>query len=284
MSGVALMLCADVAFAAMAAATKFAGHRLPASEIVFVRSFFSCLALVGILKNRKISLKANEPALLWARGIVGYIALQCYFWALPQITLGTAVMLNYTAPFFAVIFSFFTLREKPPLSVKLLLLVSSLGIYLLSSPEISGHGPAVLAGLLSGLLAGSVYVMIRQSNKTDTPLLIIFYFTLSCTIGSALLILKTGWLAPTPMEWLGLLVITTSSLFGQIFLTFSLQRSPVWVVSPFGYLTPVIGLALGIIFWRETPNAANLTGSALVIICGIVMLKKTAVLKPRASR
>ena len=274
MNGILLMLCADAAFALMAATTKFTGQRLSAVEIVFTRSLLSCAVLGFVLAQKKISLRANEPGLLWARGIVGYIALQSYFWALPQLSLGTAVMLNYTAPIFAVIFSFYALREKPPLSAMLSLLVSALGVYLLSSPEISGHGPAVLAGLLSGLLAGSVYVMIRQSNKTDTPLLIIFYFTVSCTIGSAFLLLKTGWLAPTPVEWLGLLVIAASSLLGQIFLTFSLQRSPVWVVSPFGYLTPVIGLALGIILWRETPNAANLTGSALVIICGIAILKK----------
>ena len=274
MNGIFLMLFADVAFAVMAAATKFAGVRLPAFEIVFIRSFLSCAALWVTLTQRKISLKANEPGLLWARGIVGYAALQCYFWALPQITLGTAVMLNYTAPIVAVIFSFFVLREKPPLLVKLLLPVCALGVYLLSSPEIKGHAAAVGAGLISGLLAGSVYVMIRQSNRTDAPLLIIFYFTLSCSVGSVLFLLKTGWVTPTAAEWLVLAVITISSLFGQIFLTYSLQKSPVWAVSPFGYLTPVLALLIGRVIWHEMPNAASLTGGALIILCGIILLNR----------
>ena len=274
MNGILLMLCADAAFAVMAGATKFAGHHLPASEIVFVRSFLSCAALYLFLSHKKISLKANEPGLLWARGIVGYVALQCYFWALPQIALGTAVMLNYTAPIFAVIFSFFILREKPPVIVRGLLGVSLFGVYLLSSPEIHSRPSAILAGLVSGLLAGAVYVMSRQSSRSDEPLLIIFYFTLSCAVGSGLLLLKTGRAPPSPLVWSALLLISLSSLFGQIFLTYSLQRSPIWLVAPFGYLTPVLSLALGMVLWGEMPNAANLIGGVLIITCGVVLLQK----------
>lgn len=272
MNGILLMLGSDVAFAAMAAATKFTGRRLSAVEIVFVRSVIGAAALLCILANRKIPLKANEPALLWGRGIVGYVALQCYFWSIPRITLGTAVMLNYTAPIFAVLLSFFLLRERPPLGVKISLLFSFIGVCLLSSPEIAGEQAAILAALGSGFLAGAVHVMIRQGNKTDAPLLIIFYFTVSSTIGSGLLLIKTGWAAPTPAEWAGLFIVATSSLIGQMGLTYSLQKAPVWVVSPFGYFTPVLGLFLGHAIWKETLSTWQLAGGALVIVCGTVML------------
>ena len=274
MDGIFLMLCADLVFALMAAATKFTGARLPASEIVVVRSVLSCITLYFVLRTNKISLEAKEPGLLWARGVVGYIALQSYFWALPQLTLGTAVMLNYTAPIFAIIFSFYALGERPPLAVKLSLLALSAGIYLLCSGDFSGHPVAVAAGLLSGILAGSVYVMIRRGHKTDSPLLIIFYFSVCCALGSTILLLRTGCIAPTFSEWLGLLAISAASLLGQVFLTYSLRKSPVWAVAPFGYLTPVLSLVLGVFFWGETPSAANLLGGAMVILCGIVLVKK----------
>ena len=268
------MLCADVAFALMAASTKFTGARLAASQIVFVRSLLSCVALYLALRKNNIPIKAKEPRLLWARGIVGYIALQTYFWALPQLTLGTAVMLNYTAPIFAIVFSFYVLSESPPGMARLLLVILSGGIYLLTSGEITGRPLAVAAGLLSGVLAGAVYVMIRRSYKSDSPFLVIFYFTVSCAVGSSLLLLKTGWVWPTAWEWLGLLAITVSSLFGQIFLTYSLQKAPVWAVAPFGYFTPLLSLVIGVIFWGEKPSAANLIGGAVVILCGVLLLKK----------
>ena len=272
MNGIFLMLCADLAFAVMAAATKFTGARLGAAEIVFVRSVFSLAALLGIFAKNKTSLRANDASLLWARGIIGYIALQCYFWAIPQIALGTAVMLNYTAPIFAVILSFLLLRERPSAAVKLSLAASFAGVYLLCSPEIAGRPAALSAALVSGLLAGSVHVMIRRSRQTDPPLLVVFYFSLSSMIGSGILLWWAGWVAPSGAEWLGLLVITVSSFAGQLCLTTSLQKAPVWVVSPFGYLTPVLGLMLGTAFWREIPSAVNLAGGALVIVCGVVML------------
>ena len=268
------MLGADLAFALMAAAAKFTGKHVGAAEIVFVRSLLSSIALLGVLRKNGVPLRANEPALLWTRGLVGYVALQCYFWAIPQLPLGTAVMLNYTAPIFAVILSFFVLREKPPLAFKLSLLISFFGVYLLCSPQLAGKGAALGAALVSGLGAGSVHVMIRQGRKSDSPLLMIFYFTLSATAGAGVLLFKTGWTNPSPAEWAGLLLITMSSFIGQLCLTHALQKAPVWAVAPFGYFAPLFSLALGMIFWGEKPSAANLIGGAVVIFCGVILLKK----------
>src|SRR5690349_10879046 len=138
MNGIFLMLCSDVAFAVMAAAAKLAGSAVPACQVIFVRSLFSTAALFLYLKKRRISLKGGEPGLLWARGIIGYVALQCYFSAIPHLPLGTAVMLNYTAPIFAVALSVLLLRERPPLAVALLLVTSFAGVYLVASPKAGG--------------------------------------------------------------------------------------------------------------------------------------------------
>lgn len=273
-NGILLMLLADLAFALMASAAKEVGGRIPAAEIVFVRSVLSLAAAYWLLRVNRIPLRGKNPPLLWARGVIGYAALQCYFWALPQIPLGTAVMLNYTAPIFAVLFSFLLLGERPPLPVKTALAVSFLGIYLLAWPRFDGALPvaALAAGLASGILAGSVHVMIRHTHKSDPPLLVIFYFVLSSMIGSGLALCGAGWTPPTPPEWLGLVFITATSFMGQLYMTRSLQRAPVWVVSPFGYLTPVLAFLLGVFLWGELPHAASLTGAGIVIVCGVLML------------
>jgi drug/metabolite transporter (DMT)-like permease len=116
-------------------------------------------------------------------------------------------------------------------------------------------------------------VLIRRGNKTDPPVRIIFYFTLASTIGSGMLLLLGGWTSPSPSEWLGLAVITISSLLGQLFLTYSLQKAPVWVVSPFGYLTPVLGVLLGYFLWQEKMTTANLIGCSIIVFCGCLMLR-----------
>jgi drug/metabolite transporter (DMT)-like permease len=280
MNGILLMLASDLTFALMAAATKCLGLGLTAVQIVFVRSLASTVILAAILLRKGLSFRAKEPALLWGRAIVGYIALQSYFWALPQLTLGTAVMLNYTAPLFAVILSFALLRENPTSGARVSLVLSLVGVWLLSSAELSGSPKPLLAGLLSGILAGCVHVMIRQSRKNDHPLVVIFYFTAVCTAASGALLWKMGWTTPTPGQWALLAAITMTSLAGQALLTYSLQAAPVWVVSPFGYFTPVMGLFLGALFWKEIPSIAGLLGGTLIIVCGTLMLGYFRKLEP----
>ena len=279
MDGIFLMLCADVAFAVMATATKWTGVHIPAFEIVFVRSAVSSAALILLCGIQRVSLRPKEPVLLWSRGIVGYIAMQCFFWALPRIALGTAVTLNYTAPIFAVVMSMLLMSEKPSLTAKLALALSFIGVWLLASPRFGGRPEPLLAALVSGLLAGAVYVMIRRSRHADGPLLVIFYFTLTSTLATGLWTVFAGWTPPNFSEWAALAVITVSSFIGQLCLTYSLHKAPIWVVSPFAYMTPVLSLLFGWLLWREVPSTQNLLGSAIVIACGIVMLTKRSTVR-----
>ena len=271
--GIFLMLGATISFAVMAAATKALHGGLPASEVVFIRSTLSTLALILYFSwHQNRAWPGKKPVLLTARGVVGFIALFFYFWALPQIHLGTAIMLNYTAPLFAVIASYFIFKEKTNTRAKLLITLSFLGVYILTAPQISEKPAAFLAALSSGFLAGMVHLLIRKSSREEeSPFVIIFYFTSICIVGSLSFLPFTRWFFPDRQQWPLLIVITVSSFVGQLGLTCSLQKAPVSVVSPFGYITPVLGLALGFFIWGENPGFAGCLGSLVIILCGILL-------------
>ena len=272
LQGMLLMLGADVAFAAMAAATQFTGRGVSSWQIIFIRSLVSTLILWLWLTLKKVPLTGREPGLLWARGIIGYTALQCYFWALPQLPLGTAIMLNYTAPIFAVILSYWLLRERPGLTSVFSLLLSFAGLFVMSQPSWSDRPWAILAGMMSGILAGLVHVLIRRGNRTDDPLLIIFYFTVSSTVGSGILCLTLGWTRPDAAQWTGLALLTLTSFAGQLCLTHSLQKAPVWAASPLGFLTPVMGLGLGSYLWGQQAGVQEIAGASLIIAGGAYLV------------
>ncbi len=272
------LLAASVSFAVMAAATKSLAGGLPASEVVFIRSAFSTLALLlYFLRYHNPEWPGKKPRVLLARGVIGFIALVLYFWALPRLHLGTAVMLNYTAPIFAVIASHLVFKEKSHAPMKLLTALSFFGVYLVTVPQFNEKPIALLAALCSGFLAGMVHLLIRQSSGEDeSPLLIIFYFTTTCLVGSALFLPFAAWIWPRADQWPALLLITLSSFMGQLGLTYSLRKAPVPVVSPFGYITPVIGLVFGYVIWKENPGLSGYAGSCLVIICGTLLYKQHA--------
>ncbi len=271
------MLGASLAFALMASATKALGGSLPASEVVFVRSVLSVFLLLFYFLKIKGSIgwPGNKPKILTLRGVIGFIALFLYFWALPQIHLGTAVILNYTAPLFAVVGSYFILREKSSPTKNGLILLAFLGVYCIANPQGDLKSLPFLAALASGFLAGMVHLLIRRSSdEEESPALIIFYFTLVCTIGSVLFLPWGHWRLPQTAEWLLLLGITLSSFLGQIGLTYSLQKAPVSVVSPFGYITPVLGMLIGRWFWQENPGWMSYAGAAMIIVAGIFLYRK----------
>lgn len=274
--GIFLMLGASVAFAVMAAATKSLPGKLPTSEIVFIRSFFSTLALLFyFFRDQNFIGHGKRPVVLAARGVIGFTALYLYFWAIPQIHLGTAVMLNYTAPLFAVIASYWVFKEKTSVPTKILIGLSFLGVYLVTAPQITEKPVAFLAALASGILAGMVHLLIRQSSgEEESPLLIIFYFTAICAVGSIFFLPFNHWIWPDTRQWLVLAVITTSSFVGQLGFTYSLRRAPISVVSPFGYITPVIGLIFGFFIWRENPGVSGFLGSLIVVFCGTLLYKR----------
>ncbi len=274
--GILLMLWASLAFAVMAAATKWLGGGLPASEVVFVRSVLSSILLFAILAIRKNKDGiGKKPLILASRGVIGFVALTLYFWCIPRIHLGTAVMLNYTAPIFAVAASRLFFKEKNSLPDLLLIGGAFMGVYLLASPQLREAPDALMAGLASGFLAGMVHLLIRRSHdERESPLLIILYFTIACTAGSALMRGLGPWPMPDAGQWTALLVITASSLLGQLGLTYSLRSARISVASPFGYITPVIGLVIGFIFWKEDPGLPGILGSAVIILCGSVLYRR----------
>lgn len=266
--GILLMLCGSAAFAVMAACAKGCS-RLPASQTVFVRSVLATVLLAAWMRSHRVPLVSREPALLYARSLVGFTAMMTYFWTLTRLDLGTAVMLNYTAPLFAVVLARFILRERTSAGGSLAILVAFAGVFLLTGPRWSAQPAPIMAGLTAGLLAGTVHILIRNTSRGESPLTIILYFTVASSIGSGLLLMWTGPVLPTLPETLLLAGVTVSSLIGQIGLTYSLRIAPVPTVSPFGYLTPVLSFAAGWLIWGELLSATSVLGSLLIIGAGI---------------
>ncbi|MGH7197641.1 MAG: DMT family transporter [Candidatus Omnitrophota bacterium] len=274
--GIFLMAGASLSFALMASAIKSVSRSFSAPEIVFIRSALGLIFIAGLMAKTRAPWIGREPRFLVARGVVGFTAMVLYFWAISQIDLGTAMMLNYTSPIFAFILAHLLFRERSTALIKAALFLSFIGVYLLTAPQLAAKPLPLLVALFSGMLVGVVHVLIRYSHAEEAPLTIIFYFTTISVLGSGLLLVKTGFAAPLAGEWPGLLAVTATSMLGQLGLTYSLRSAPVSVVSPFAYLTPVFGLFLGGWFWKEPLPAMSLAGSVLIILCGMIAYKYQA--------
>ena len=114
----AWMLVAGLCFALMSVVVKSLGHAFSGVELVFYRSLFGLLAIVAILYAQQggagvRNLLGEHIGLNIRRGIVGFIALATFFYALIELPMSVAVTLNYASPLFLALLMPWQLGERP---------------------------------------------------------------------------------------------------------------------------------------------------------------------------
>ena len=266
LSGIQLMSQSAICFSIMALCVKYASTSLSPFQIVFFRSFFGLLIVLPFIWRKQVSLWGEERLKLTARGVCGFGALILHFYTIAKLDLGLAVMLNYTAPIFTVIFSFFFLKERPSLSLCFLILLSFTGVILLNTHAGVTWSPTVLLALLSSVFAAFAYLSIRTIRHRESPYTVIFYFTLISTAGS-LFFLK-DWKWPDPGTWGLVAGVVVFSFFGQVWMTTALRRAPAYLVTPFSYLHPMLSFFYGWLLWGDALTWITTSGIFLIVGSG----------------
>jgi drug/metabolite transporter (DMT)-like permease len=129
---------------------------------------------------------------------------------------------------------------------------------------------AIVAIMAAG--AGALaMITVRQLNRIDQPLTIVFYFTLLTTLFSGLT-LPFNWVTPTPTDWALAVVMGGCGGIGQYFMTRAFGLAPAAVVSPFNYAGLLWATFLGWLVWGDVPKTHVFIGAAVVIASGLVIL------------
>jgi drug/metabolite transporter (DMT)-like permease len=266
--GILYMIIAGFLFATMNVFVKMLPN-IPAIEIVFFRSLISFVMSFVYLKSMGIPVMGNNKKLLVMRGAVGAVALTMYFYTLQNIPLGSAVTMQFLSPIFTSILGVFIVKEKVHPKQWIFYIMAFAGLIIIQGfdPRISLNMFAI--GIGASILAGLAYNIIRKINKTEHPLVIVFYFPLVTTPLTGLYS-AFNWTMPVGEEWLILLAIGVLTQFAQYFMTMSYQLEDLSKVASLKYLTIVYALGYGYVFFDETYNWIVFSGIAL-ILAGVVL-------------
>ena len=157
--GILLLILSAFFFACMNMFVKLSGEELPVFQKVFFRNAMAAvIAFIVLLKNKaplKPSVKGSLPFLIM-RTLFGLAGVVCNYYALETLVLSDASILNKMSPFFAVLFSFIFIKERPKLYQWLILGGALFGTLFVIKPSFSNAAfiPA-LVGFLSGVMAGA---------------------------------------------------------------------------------------------------------------------------------
>jgi drug/metabolite transporter (DMT)-like permease len=275
--GLQYMLLAALFFSMMSLLVKIAGQRLPTYQIVLARSIISVAITWYLLRRRNIAPWGHRKDLLVFRGLVGFLALLCFFYSITHLALAEATVFHYLNPIFVAMLAPIFLRERMrPLEI-LSVTISMAGVVLIARPDfLFGHGVDSLDPLVVGvaavgaLLSGIAYMTVRKLGETEHPLVIVFYFPLVATVG-ALPLLGLGAVWPTPMEWLVLLGVGLTTQAAQINLTKGLRLEPAGRASGISYVQILFAAFWGLVFFGEYLSWMSMAGAILIVGASLVL-------------
>ena len=269
--GVRYMAAAAFFFSLMSLFVKLAGRTLPTLEIVLARGAVLTVVTGAMLRRRGIPAGGERRDLLLLRGLLGFAALTCFYWAVVHLPLADATVIQYTNPVWtallAVPFLGESLRRREAAGV----VASLVGVVLIARPRfLFGAGPSTLdplhvgVALAGALLSAAAYVTVRKLGETEHPLVIVFWFAwinLAAAVPAAAPVLE--W--PDLAGWGLLLAVGLSTQTAQVAMTEGLKRERAGKAMAVGYLQIVFAALWGMLFFGDVPDLWLAAGTGLVV-------------------
>lgn len=235
------------------------------------------MAWYGRGSGLRLSRLFTRPPLI-ARGLLGATGLICYYWSIPQLEAGVATLICNTYVVFGAVFAAcFLLREKLSFSRLLWLLVSLLGVALLTDPSASASEPTLFfaygVALLGAAVVGMVIVIIRYLHRSEaTPTI----FASQCVYA---MIAIVPWAFPelvkltlSQLGWATLAGFTAA--FGQLAMTQSFRYLNVSVGGAFHLTIPVWVAIGGMFLFGERFTAIQVGGAACVLLACLQAIRR----------
>lgn len=250
-------------------------------QLTFFRSFFAAAGLIiFFLVTDKKELKIN-PKDLWyffGTGVLSVFSFSvCYFYTLMHSSISVAVILSYTAPFFAVILSSILFGEKITPPKVLALIMATAGCFLLCKTDKNTPiSPVIIGvGLLSGLSYSLYSIFARFVVEKYPPLVITAYTFVFSSFASVFLIdFKEFSMAvsssPSSIFTI-ILFAAVSTLMPYILLTIALKYVKPGKATIMTTTEVLTASLCGILFFHEKITAAGILGIILILTAVVLI-------------
>jgi len=269
-AAIAWMVLAGLCFSATGVFVKLSGGLLIVWTVIFGRSIVIAIMTFILSKIQNKSLSFEEPKWLIVRCISGLSAMACYFYAIPLISLTTAVVLQWTSPLFVALFSGYLIKEKVSPFLFICIGVAFTGTILIISPSFEAIEINAMYALISGILSAIAYLSIRQLRSTATSESVVFWFAIFCVIFSLPFSVKE-LLTISTYEIQVLIGVGVTAGIGQIGMTKAYHAAKAAYIGAFSYSTVVVSWIYGFFIFNEILSIWDMVGTLLIVGSGIFL-------------
>lgn len=243
--GILCIICAAFCFALMNLFVKMSGD-IPTLQKAFFRNIVAIFFSLSLLLKTHTNIAACKRnwKFILLRSIFGTLGIFFNFYAIDHLHISDASMLNKLSPFFAIIFSYFVLKEKAKPYQLACVLAALTGTVFILKPGTGTLTEASLftfisfpafIGLLSGMSAGLAYTLLRKATSNGVPgnMVVFIFSTFSCLCSLPYCIINF-----TPMtlqQTVFLLLAGLAATGGQLSITAAYTYAPASELSVYDY-------------------------------------------------
>lgn len=255
-----------------------AGGSVSALGIVCYRSLFAALCLAPFLAQRAPGRKHPRAADVAVAVVVYTLLLGLYVAATQGTSAANAILLQYTAPLYALVLGPLFFREPLVRADAAALAVALMGIGVLLAGNFSPReSTALLQGVGSGVAFGVFLLWLRRLRYADP-------FTVTAWNNAGVALLAAAALAATRPAELALMprlvagdgaaagILGTLALMGAVqiaapyvLFSYGLRRLPAVEGSLISLVEPLLNPVWVLLFIGERPSPATLAGGALIV-------------------
>lgn len=250
------------------------GLNPPPVQIVFFRNL---IPLIGLfiyfhLHHRKLpEFDMHVLENFGLRSIFSTIGLSSLFYAYMHGNLSDVTAISFTSPLFVSIIAIPILKEHLSWQKIVGLLIGFSGALIITRP--SGD-VSMVPGLCALFYASSAaYLMVtdRKLRHYYTSAEIVFYFSMGCTILSAIPTIVL-WRAPSTKEWLAMGVIGVLGGLAQLCIALAYRRAVATIVAQTAYTSVIIAAVYNYVLFDTAPTVYLIIGTFLIMAGGIYIV------------
>lgn len=271
--GVIYIILSAFFFALMSMFIRLSGD-IPSFQKAFFRNFVAmAISVITMIKHHeKPVIKSGNLIYLVMRSICGTVGIICNFYAIDNLNLSDASMLNKMSPFFAIIFSFILLKEKISPVQALIVTGAFIGsIFIVKPSSEILSSPASLVGLLGGMGAGTAYTFVRILGQKgeNKSFIVLFFSAFSCLVFLPFLIFDYHEMSLKQLVFL--ILAGVSACGGQFSVTSAYCYAPAKEISVYDYSQLIFATVLGFLVFGQIPDSLSIIGYIIIISMAVAM-------------
>jgi drug/metabolite transporter (DMT)-like permease len=270
LAGILFLVLAVACFAVLDTTVKYIGATVSVVVSVWFRYAFQALATSAVMLPRqgKRLLHTAHPRFQFLRGLLltGISALA--FISLQHMPVGAFTAIVMTAPLVVTLLAAVFLKERVGMLRWLLVVGGFVGTLLIVRPGGAVLGWASLLPLGLVVMYAWFQILTSQMARTENPLTMHFY---TGWVGALLssLALPLFWTVLPDAKTLALLsLIGLTGTVGHFLLILAFARAPASTLTPFLYTQIGFAMLGGWLVFNHVPGSWELSGIALIVLCG----------------